>query len=36
MVDAFVALEAEFHAIAERYADSEADVQAKAGAAPAR
>jgi putative two-component system response regulator len=30
MVDAFLAIEAEFHAIAERYADSEEDVKAKA------
>jgi putative two-component system response regulator len=30
MVDAFLAIEEEFHAIAERYADSEEDVKAKA------
>jgi putative two-component system response regulator len=30
MVDAFLEIEEEFHAIAERYADSEADVMAKA------
>jgi putative two-component system response regulator len=30
IVDAFLEIEAEFHAIAERYADSEADVKAKA------
>jgi putative two-component system response regulator len=30
MVDAFLEIEAEFHAIAERYADSEEDVKAKA------
>ena len=30
MVDAFLVIEQEFHAIAERYADSEEDVRAKA------
>jgi len=30
MVDGFIELEAEFHAIAERFADSEAKVHAKA------
>ena len=30
MVDAFLAIEEEFHQIAERYADSEEDVKAKA------